>query len=123
MFCPNCGYEYREGFTKCSDCGVALVEELPAEETSEETAHDDDSFAVVLQTFDQALVAVAQSILEAGGIPFYVRGENLPDLLGFGRLTGFNPIFGPVEILVGSRDEAAARALLAELEADSPPGE
>lgn len=26
MFCPNCGYEYREGFTMCSDCNVQLVE-------------------------------------------------------------------------------------------------
>jgi len=25
MFCPECEAEYREGFTECSDCGVALV--------------------------------------------------------------------------------------------------
>ena len=28
MFCPLCQAEYREGFTECSDCGVALVETL-----------------------------------------------------------------------------------------------
>ena len=28
MYCPNCRYEYRSGFQKCSDCGVELVEEL-----------------------------------------------------------------------------------------------
>ena len=28
MFCPQCETEYREGFTTCSDCGVALVSEL-----------------------------------------------------------------------------------------------
>jgi hypothetical protein len=28
MFCPNCGAEYRPGFTRCSDCDVALVEHL-----------------------------------------------------------------------------------------------
>jgi hypothetical protein len=32
MFCPSCRTEYREGFTECSDCGVALVAELPPEE-------------------------------------------------------------------------------------------
>jgi hypothetical protein len=26
MFCPNCEAEYRPGFTRCSDCDVALVE-------------------------------------------------------------------------------------------------
>lgn len=31
MWCPSCGAEYRPGFTECSDCGVALVDELPPE--------------------------------------------------------------------------------------------
>ena len=29
MFCPVCKSEYREGFTKCSDCGAELVNRLP----------------------------------------------------------------------------------------------
>ena len=28
MFCPQCKTEYRQEFTECSDCGVALVENL-----------------------------------------------------------------------------------------------
>lgn len=28
MICPECETEYREGFTHCSDCDVALVESL-----------------------------------------------------------------------------------------------
>lgn len=31
MFCPQCYGEYREGFTLCADCEVALVEILPPE--------------------------------------------------------------------------------------------
>ena len=31
MFCPECKAEYRRGFTRCSDCDVALVETLPDE--------------------------------------------------------------------------------------------
>ena len=29
MYCPNCLVEYREGFTICSDCQVALLDGLP----------------------------------------------------------------------------------------------
>ena len=31
MHCPQCGSEYREGFTTCVDCQVPLVESLPPE--------------------------------------------------------------------------------------------
>jgi len=30
MFCPQCKAEYRQGFTRCADCEVELVDELPA---------------------------------------------------------------------------------------------
>ena len=30
MYCPECGVEYRAGFTECADCHVGLVEQLPA---------------------------------------------------------------------------------------------
>ena len=29
MFCPNCKFEYRSGFSSCTDCGASLVERLP----------------------------------------------------------------------------------------------
>lgn len=28
MFCPQCRAEYREGFSRCSDCGIELVRTL-----------------------------------------------------------------------------------------------
>lgn len=31
-FCPKCKYEYREGFTRCADCGEGLVEKLSEQE-------------------------------------------------------------------------------------------
>jgi hypothetical protein len=29
MFCPQCKSEFRQGFSRCSDCDVDLVAELP----------------------------------------------------------------------------------------------
>jgi|HubBroStandDraft_3_1064219.scaffolds.fasta_scaffold84049_1 hypothetical protein len=40
MFCPVCKAEYRQGFTRCADCDVDLVYELPA------------AAIVLLETFD-----------------------------------------------------------------------
>jgi hypothetical protein len=36
MFCPVCKSEYREGFTKCSDCGVDLVKQLANDSEAKE---------------------------------------------------------------------------------------
>ncbi len=36
MFCPECRAEYRAGFTRCADCDVDLVQELPVELTETE---------------------------------------------------------------------------------------
>ncbi len=33
MFCPECKSEYRQDFTRCTDCDVDLVHELPSGET------------------------------------------------------------------------------------------
>ena len=30
-WCPNCKAEYQEGYSKCSDCGVALVDSIEEE--------------------------------------------------------------------------------------------
>lgn len=85
MFCPKCRTEYREGFTKCSDCGVDLVAERPPEEQL-----DYEDWVTVLSTNDRNEVLVAQSALEGAGIPCWANGGELNDLLAA----------GPVEIQV-----------------------
>lgn len=109
MFCPKCGAEYREGFTKCSDCGVPLVEEAPGEPEFIE-------FVTVFRSGNPALLAMAKSILEDAGIEFIATGEALQDLFAWGRMgTGFNPIVGPAQIKVPQEDEEEALELLKQL--------
>ena len=73
MYCPECGVEYREGFTECSDCRVPLVAGKPPDPN----ARFDPSLdpVVVLETGDPVQAAMAKGLLEDSGIPFYVLGQ------------------------------------------------
>jgi hypothetical protein len=62
MFCPQCKAEYRGGFTRCSDCDVDLVDQLPVE-----PRHDVE--LVVIRTFPSVIEAeLAKNALGAAGI-------------------------------------------------------
>jgi hypothetical protein len=119
MFCPSCGSEYREGFTRCVDCEVDLVDTppLPAD------AHPDTGdVETVFATGDPVALLTAQSLLDEAGIPYLTRGEGMQDLFGMGRLgTGFSIVAGPIEIQVGARRAQEAADLLRA--ADLEPGE
>ena len=112
MFCPNCGAEYREGFSVCSACNVPLVEELPEQEEPEYI-----KFVTIYVTGDPAFIALAKSILESEGIKYFIKGEGLQDLFACGRIgTGFNPVIGPVEIQVDEKDAEKGKEILLSLE-------
>jgi len=74
----------------------------------------------VLRTADAGLIPIAKSLLEGEGIEYLVRGENLQDLFGAGRLGGYNYISGPAEFLVHPHDAERARILLDGLDALPP---
>lgn len=71
MFCPVCKYEYKEGYTRCKDCNVTLVLELPPE-----PKHDGDYNIVKLYSprnlTEQSLI---QSILDSEGINYYIHND------------------------------------------------
>lgn len=114
MFCPDCGDEYRPGFTRCTDCDVDLVEQRP---TAEEPSALD--MVTVLETGDQSLIAVAKSVLEGAKIPFIARNERLQNLFGWGTIgTGYSVAMGPIQLQVAKEDAATARELLT---AQTPP--
>ena len=109
MFCPRCGDEYRPGFTRCTDCGVDLVEKPPAKIDDAEPFE----LVTVLETGDQSMIAVARSVLEAANIPCIARNEKLQNLFGWGTIgTGYNVAMGPIRLQVLREDEEVARELL-----------
>ncbi|HEV3077275.1 MAG TPA: DUF2007 domain-containing protein [Thermoanaerobaculia bacterium] len=118
MFCPACGGEYREGFTRCDDCDVDLVETLP----SAPVEHvEPGGLETIFGTGDPVVLLTAKSLLEEAGIPCITRGEGLQDLFGMGRLgTGFSLVAGPMEILVPGERRQEAAELLHEARLEGP---
>lgn len=109
MYCPDCGDEYRAGFSRCSDCDVDLVANPAAEPEPPEPFE----MTTVLETGDQTLIAVAKSVLDSAGIPCIARNERLQNLFGWGSLgAGFNAAMGPILLQVLKEDEGVARELL-----------
>ncbi len=66
MFCPVCKAEYRESFTVCSDCEVALIPALPAAPGETE----DDPFCAFWKGDDPRVHAELCALLDEQGIPF-----------------------------------------------------
>jgi hypothetical protein len=111
MYCPECGTEFRPGFTECSDCHVPLVPEKPQDPDALSVPDPDLALATVFEGNDPLLVAAAKSSLEQAGIPFYVAGEELAIRLGpVGAL--INPW---CTIQVAADREPEARELLQQL--------
>lgn len=115
MFCPKCEQEFAWDIMICPRCDVETVDRLPGP-----TPTPDVELVSVLATGDAGIIAVAQSLLEAEGIDYFLRGDGLQDLFGFGRITGFSYAMGPAEFCVRSEDAVRARALLDGLQASKP---
>ena len=110
MFCPQCRAEYREGFFRCADCDIPLVDQLPVDrpvtnrQPSSETDHPE---LVVLRTFPTVIEAdLAKSALDSVGIDSMVRSDNKG-----GQTPGLAFSQG-VELLVRADDVAAANDML-----------
>jgi hypothetical protein len=75
MFCPECNAEYREGFARCSDCDVPLVDALPPEEMDPIRGSEE---ATVFVTRDMVEAETVKELLEVNGIDAYISGESSP---------------------------------------------
>lgn len=77
MFCPICKSEYREGFTKCADCQVDLVEKIEEDEEVDQDGEIDPDikFVEVLRTSDISDIAIIKSILDGQGFHYFINGD------------------------------------------------
>lgn len=109
MYCPECGSEYREGFTQCADCGAALVASLPAAARPARDA----AYVTVFDGTDPGVLAVAESLLVEAGIPYLKDGELAHAYIGAAGI--LNPLLGPLRVQVPEEHAAEAFKLLEEL--------
>jgi hypothetical protein len=112
MICPQCGTEYRDGFTDCADCHIPLITGT-AKDWAGEDKDEYVTFVPVYTTGNQAFMAVAKSVLESAGILYTIRNEQVQNVWGFGSL-GNN--ISPMIIEVEKERAEEAKELLKELE-------
>jgi len=108
MWCPQCKTEYREGFFKCADCHVPLIEHLPPEPEPEPKSDffDPSIEPVLLGNYSMGLEeAMIESILSEHKIPFYKLHE-----FSAGQIIG-NQLYG-VDVFVPSTALKNAKELV-----------
>jgi hypothetical protein len=67
MICPECESEYREGITRCADCDIDLVGELPNAEAY------DEALVPLANDIDPESLAELTDRLEKAGVPYIVE--------------------------------------------------
>lgn len=112
MFCPNCRYEFRRGFTRCNECGVALVDTLPPGPSESEVGGSNPQNQMVSPTFlwqgfNSAAFADIRMALDSAGIPY--NHEQLD-----ARLL-YTDHYDPLEIWVPAANLPEAQKLVEEV--------
>jgi len=104
MYCPKCKAEYREGFTKCADCGTDLVGGQPPE------PEDDVRYVEMVEvfsTYNPGDIAVIKSVLDGEAIHYFFQGENTNLMIGGGAYA---------RLLVQADQVESVRDILQEME-------
>lgn len=109
MFCPECKQEYREGFSRCANCGIALVAEVLPEPEPELAEF---VYLTTMQSFVLAQPLV--DFLSTHGVQTHLQSD---DCGGVDPALCF--IHG-VRVFVAKAELEQARQLLAEHEEDIP---
>jgi hypothetical protein len=70
MYCPKCRAEYEAKYRTCSDCNIALVNDLPPEPQPKFIDYEE-----IIFTNNPGDSALLKSLLDAEDIQYYVQGE------------------------------------------------
>jgi uncharacterized Zn finger protein (UPF0148 family) len=68
-YCPECGYEYREGITSCPDCGQALTDIPPEDARNRKSRASPETTIIIYEAPDASLSNAVKKMLEDAGIP------------------------------------------------------
>src|SRR5882724_9033501 len=68
MFCPSCKAEFRRGITRCRDCDIELVEDVP--KAPSEDSSSEGNLVLLWSGDDLALHALVLEALAAAAVPF-----------------------------------------------------
>jgi len=109
MICPECETEYRDGFTQCADCGVALVETLAS-----------PNVAPLLLETSATVVEIIVSELEAAEIPYAIEAGTALSLLDDPDKKVERPGEWLARIWVAAEFEEEAKEIVDEVRASGP---
>ncbi len=108
-YCKVCRHEYAEGITRCPDCDVDLVDELPPEQESSV----DQGYVRVYVARDEMEARIIASTLEEAGIKTWDRSQVVHSL----KWSTVGPL-APEDILVLESDAEKAREVIQQALAD-----
>ena len=113
MFCPVCKVEYRDGFTRCSDCDVALVDHLPTESPADDrdAPRDADGRELLWSGVDSNAYDAIRDALDAARVAHKDTSQEFGLLQNFRQSAQF--------IWIDPRDREAARVVLSKVLAES----
>ncbi len=111
MFCPECEFEYRDGFNECSVCNVLLVHELPLRHSepsvSRAGSREFVDFEEVLFTFSPFDIAIIKFILDTEGITYFFKGEHFNYV---------RPLGEPARLMISIEQVREAKEILKDLD-------
>lgn len=115
LYCPKCKSEYRDGFTKCSDCDEVLIDKIVEKPRALESIDSDNNYIDDLEdeTFlvsitDPVEYSYVSSMLEKENISFILKVDGISQYLKL--FTGLS--FRGKDIFVGRADMIMAQEIV-----------